>query len=145
MLNWVEHEKSFITSGPALRKKSNLCLPCLQNHSYAEVKGHLGILYRSGIGASLYRRATDGWYPNIFLRHSTTKGKVLPKTGPDLSAVNGTLKFKWFTRKNTAIFYWKKCEKLLQRKSFSHFFSKNISLDFGVLETTNPSLTTWLS
>ena len=46
------------------------------------------------------------------------------------SLVNVSLKFQMLISEICQYFLLKKCEKLLQCKSFSHFFNKNISV-FG--------------
>ena len=46
------------------------------------------------------------------------------------SLVNETLKFQMLISQICHYFLLKKCEKLLQCKSFSHFFNKNFSV-FG--------------
>ena len=43
-----------------------------------------------------------------------------------IALVNISLKFQTLISNITPIFLLKKCEKLLQCKSFSHFFNKNI-------------------
>ena len=44
------------------------------------------------------------------------------------SLVNVSLKFQMLISEICQYFLWKKCEKLLHCKSFSHFFNKKISV-----------------
>ena len=63
------------------------------------------------------------------LTNDLVKATILRKTGPGCSKlttslVNVSLKFQTLISEICQYFLLKKCEKLLQCKSFSHFFNK---------------------
>ena len=65
-------------------------------------------------------------YRDIVMRMESTTGPGCPKLTTSL--VNVSLKFQMLISNIHQYFLLKKCEKLLQCKSFSHFFNKNISI-----------------
>ena len=72
-------------------------------------------------------------YIQPFCRLESSSGPSCSKLTTSL--VNVSLKFQTLLSNIRHYFLLKKCEKLLQCKSFSHFFNKNISVfDYKVVK-----------